>query len=123
MISFLRPVTAFALVALQLVLPGWGPCLAAVTPPVEAAAAAPAENATTHGRHHGASAPVSDEAPSRTQHDGSPCPMMGACGQTGIHQGIVADAGSRPDHLMVRTLDAVAPDFLVPSPEPPPPRG
>lgn len=124
MASVTRSVVAFVLVALQLMLTGWAPC---ARTPRDGVAAVPAVATealpSAHAHHSAPAAPASHDGPGQTHNEGTACPMMGACGPTGIHQPVVVQAGPGPGHLAVRMPSIAAPELMPLSPEPPPPRG
>lgn len=123
MISLSRPVAALLLMALQLMLSVWGPCLSTAERTTRGSAAATASASMgDHEHRHGETAPADDGA-ERSHHGESSCAAMGACGPTGIHERAVTHAGQRLDRVMVSTSDVRGPALMPPSPEPPPPRG
>lgn len=124
MASVTRSVIALMLVALQLVLAGWGPCASAPQDGAGSVVTLAAEAlASEHAHHAPPVAPASDGGSSETGHGTEPCPMMGTCGPTGIHQPAVVRLDAGGAHPPVRMPDAAAPEFTPLSPEPPPPRG
>lgn len=124
MVIAARPIAAFVLIALQLLLSGWEPCLAFAGTGSDAVAAQIATDASrAHEHHRNVPAPASEEESSRTEHDGAPCAMMGPCGAVGVHQTIAVYSDPGPGHPMRSAVHVAAPKSAPLSPEPPPPRG